>query len=204
VTDERDPRGTGSPGGGPERDPVTEELVRYGALTDQHPSPGFADRVMAAVEAEPTPARGGPAGAVAAWLGQLAGPARQSLRMAAVAVVVVLAVGGALVGAELSGILRNGPQAGSSTSPVISPAVTVSPTPSPTPTLEPSETPEPSVSPAESPESTATNGTGESSPPETRSPRPSASEDGGTETPHPTETPEPSQTPSPSSSSGDG
>jgi hypothetical protein len=191
VTDERDPRGMDGRDRHGETDTVTEELVRYGALTDRHPSPGFADRVMAAIDAEPTPGEGGLAAALAAWSRQLAGPARQSLRMAAVAAVVVLAVGGALVGAQLSGILRQGPSTGSSASPGVTPVFTASPTATPTPTLVPS--PPPTEQPAQSP-------TPEQTSPPTRSPRPSSSEDGGSETPHPTQTPQPSA----SGSFGDG
>lgn len=193
MTDERDPR---APQEVSEHDTVSEELVRYGALTDQHPSPGFVDRVMAAIDAEPAPARGGLAGALAAWLGQLSGLARQSLRMAAVAVVVVLAVGGALVGAQLSGLLRQGPPTGASASPVSSPAVTASPSPtsSPSPTLVPSPPATPEATDTATPQAIETSVT------ETRSPGASASEDGSHETPQPTETPKPSS----SASSGDG
>ncbi len=194
MSDQRDPRRMDGSDGLPDHDPVADELVRYGALTDQHPSPGFTDRVMAAIEAEPAPARGGLAAAFAGWLGQLAGPARQSLRMAALATVVVLAVGGALVGAQLSGILRQGPPSGTSASPVPTPAVTVSPTPTavPSPTLVPSPTPTPESSDGASPQAQ------ETAQSQTRSPRPSSSEGGSHETPDPTETPKPS------ASSGDG
>ncbi len=210
MTDDRGPRRSDERDETLERDTVTEELVRYGAITDARPSSGFADRVMAAVEAAPVPARGGLAGLLGAWLARLSGPAQQTLRVAAIAAVVVLAVGGALVGGELTGLLRQGPsQTGSSGSPLPSQTVTaspsVSPSPSltPSPTLEPTETPQPSSHGTDVPQSSATQST-EGSPRETGSPRPSASEDGGgsSETPQPTETSQP--TASSGSGSGDG
>ncbi len=213
MTGGRDPR---RPGGmetdgpndierSPEFDAVTGELSRFAALADENAPAGFADRVMAAVEASPPPARSRLAGILGAWLAAFSGPARRSLRMVAVAAVVVLAVGGALVGGELSGLLRQGPsQTGSSGSPSVSPSVMMSPSPTLSPTPEPSGTPEPTDSATGSPGATATDKVVETPQPETLTPRPSASEGsgGGSETPQPTQTPEPS--PSPSSSSGDG
>jgi len=161
-------------------EPVAGELRRYANLVDDAPSPGFADRVMAAVEASPAPRRG-PVPWLAGLVAPFAGPAQRSLRMAAIAAVVIVAVGGALIGSELSGLLRNGPPAGSSTSPFVSPTirVTASPSPSPSPSGTPETTdsadPTPTVAPTKSPDAS-----------------PSEREDhGGSQTPQPTETPEP-------------
>jgi hypothetical protein len=179
----------------PELERTAAELLRYRDLTAEPPAAGFADRVMAAVEREPAPGRG-----LLAWLAG-ARAWQQPLRAVALAAVVVLAVGGALVAGEISGIIRQGPQTGTS------PAPLVTLTPSPAPTTEPtepsSETPEPSESP----------GTAEpsGSPEPSDSPGPAGGE---TETPRPTRTASPSASPSdhetetpqpsPSSSASDG
>ncbi len=173
------PRDAGLPEG---PDDVAGELRHYADLVDDAPSPGFADRVMAAVEASPAPRRG-----LMPWLAGLvapfAGPAQRSLRVAAVAAVVILAVGGALIGSELSGLLRNGPAAGSSTSPFVSPTIRLTASPSPSPSSSPSGTPQTT----ESADPTATVAP-------TKSPDASPSERenrSGSQTPQPTETPEP-------------
>ena len=188
MTDRRDPRFPDLPS---DLEDVTQELARYADVTDESAPGGFVDRVMAAIGAEPAPGRlPGPLGLVGAWLAPLSGPARRSLRMAALAVVVVLAVGGALVGGELSGLLRQGPtQAGSSGSPTVSPTVSASPSASPTPlpSLQPTPTPEPSIDATDQPSTASI----ETLQPSSRTPRPTASEDAaGRETPQPTETPQ--------------
>ncbi len=172
---------------------VSAGLRRYANLADDAVPAAFVDRVMAAVEGAPL-RRGGPAGWLGGIIGVLAAPARRSLRMAALAAVVVIAVGGALVGAELSGLLRSGPAAGSSGSP--SPTVSASPssTPSASPTLEPSGTPdatetggEQSATPGGEVVETAQPATS------TRTPRPSESEDSGGSTPGASSTPKPGE-----------
>jgi hypothetical protein len=174
----------------PELERTAAELISYRDLTAELPAAGFADRVMAAVEREPAPGRG-----LLAWL-RGATAWQQPLRAAALAAVVVLAVGGALVAGEISGIIRQGPT-GSSASPVVT--LTPSPVPSAEPTEPASETPEPSESPgtlepSPSPTSEPTERPTET-PRATPSPRPSGS--GGE---HETQTPQPS----PSSSGSDG
>jgi hypothetical protein len=196
MTGHHDPRFPDLPA---DLEDVTAELARYADVTEESAPGGFADRVMAAIAAEPAAGRrSGVLGLLGAWLTALSGPARSSLRMAAVAAVVVLAVGGALVAGELSGLLRQGPtQAGSSGSPTASPTMTVSPSPSPTPTLQPTESPGPSNEATDQPQST---GSIETSLPASRTPRATATEDGASkETPQPAETPQPTS----SSSSGD-
>lgn len=170
-----DPQDLGAPDGArdPDIEGVAQELQRYRDLTAEPPTPGFADRVMSAVDREPAPRRG-----LLAWLPALRA-LQQPLRAAALAAVVVLAVGSALV----AGQILHRAQTGESPSPAVT--TTLSPVPSAEPTEPASETPEPSESPG------------------TQEPTPSAS----TKTPEPTErstaTPEPTRTPNPSGSGGD-
>lgn len=193
--------GTGRPGDDElDRDPAlrgaVDELHRYAGLVEGTPPPGFTDTVMAAVDAAPPPRAGLP-GWFAARLAALGAPARQSLRLVALTAVIVLAVGGALAGAGLSGLLRNGPSAGSSSLPTASPVVTATPSPSASPeptessTLEPTESPSPTTTGGGA---EPTSSTRETETPSTHSPEPSASEGQGA-TPQPSETPESSASP---------
>jgi hypothetical protein len=183
-----DPDEVGSPDGppDPELERAAHRLNRFRDLTADSPGPGFADRVMAAIDREPAPRAGllGRLLATRAW--------QQPLRAIAVATVVVLAVGGALVAGEMAGILRQAPS-GASGSPVVTTQQTATPSPEASEpageTPEPSEspgTPEPTFSPtpSESPQSTE-----QATPRGSRSATPSpSSSDRETETPHPSAT----------------
>lgn len=162
---------------------VTEALERYAAISDESPSPGFADRVMAAIEAEPARR-----GWIAGWIAALVGPARHSLRVAAVAAVVVLAVGGALYGSQLAGLLRQQP---GTASPSVAPSVlatpSVVPSPSVSPSPDPSESPEVSAGESEQPGSSAEESAapGSSTAETSETPHPSGEDDGGGASPEP-------------------
>jgi hypothetical protein len=173
-----DPRELGTPDEAPdpELERAAAELARYRDLTADVPSGGFTERVMAAVDREPAPRRG-PFG----WL-LSAKTWQQPLRAVAVAGVVVLAVGGALVAGEMAGLIRQAPAGASAT-----PAVTAEPRRTASPEISPSLTPPPS--PTESP------GTPEPTP----SPEPSATQD-SSEPATPSPTSGATRTPSPSAS----
>ena len=130
-----DPDGLRSDGG--DLHGVIDELDRYLDLTDADPSPGFGQRVMEAVEAEPAPRR-----SLLSWLTASSGGARRSLQAIAVAAVLLLAVAGAFAGGQLAGLLRGSatPAASSTTAPTVSPRPTSTPSliPSPSPSVEPS------------------------------------------------------------------
>ncbi|HLY36053.1 MAG TPA: hypothetical protein VKU35_05020 [Candidatus Limnocylindria bacterium] len=126
---------------------VTDELRRYLDVTEADPSPGFAGRVMDAVAGEPI-RRPGLLARIEGWPGF----ARRGLQVAALAAVLVLAVGGTLVGGRIAGLLRPTPAPGASPtalpSPVATPTPTLSPSPSPRLTAPPrtSATPRPAAS----------------------------------------------------------
>jgi hypothetical protein len=203
---------------------ATARELEWLAITDDiAPSADFADRVMAAVAAEPTPRpiaaaasaarRGAILGVFAAfgdlWRVAWTGGRPMAVRVPAVAlVVVVLAASlgaGALGVGALSGLLdRPGetapPTQVESASPVVaspSPSPTASPSPSRSP--DASATPEASGSPelSESPKpaaSPAPTSKASAIPRPTATPRPIATPS-PIETPHPTETPNPTETP---------
>lgn len=167
-----------------------EVMARRGSVT---PSAGFADRVMRAVAAEPSPAPGRVALAAlaSARVADLARSIRDAARLLvrpgvpavaraqALAVIVVAASvvgGGGFAGAAALGLIETGPVP-TPTIPVPGPSVEPSPTPALVPT--PSATPEPTETVEPTPTST-------SSPRPTRSPEPTDDE-----------TPEPGETESP-------
>lgn len=200
---------------------TARELEWLAATDDVAPSAGFADRVMTAVAAEPTPRpmtaaasaarRGAFLGVLAAfgdlWRVAMTGGRPMAVRAPAMALVLVILAGtlgaGALGVGALSGLLdgsRETPPPSQVTSP--SPAVpSGSPSPSPSPSASPSPSPSPSASPSatpdssESPEPSETpSGTDDATAP----PRPSPSATSEpTRTPRPTETPKPTETPEP-------
>jgi hypothetical protein len=187
--------GAGNGEGDPELERAAAELLRYRDLTAEPPTAGFVDRVMAAVEREPIRGRG-----LLAWLSG-ARAWQQPLRAVALAAVVVLAVGGALVAGEISGIIRQGPQTGTSPAPVVT--LTPSPTPTTEPTEPASETPGPSESSGipESSGSPEPSGTPEPTGGDTETPRPTrTASPSASSSEHETQTPQPS--PSPSGSDG--
>lgn len=156
-----------------ELDPVARELSGYADLTAAEVAPDLAERVMAAVDGEPTPRR--------SLLAMLFGPsaAGGGPRLLLVGATMVLGVLAVVLAGRLAGLLPDD-QIGPSPSPSIVELPTASPTPSLTPSLTPSPTPteEPSRSPRAS-----------------RTPRPSPSDE-ATSRPTSTgedETPEPSE-----------
>ena len=161
-------------------DPTIAELERYVTASDADTPHGLSDRVMAAIEREPTPRRG-----FLAWLsspGSTGGGGRFR-RVGAVAATLVLAVAGALFAGQLADLVRdvgNGP----SPTPSVSPSPSIAPSTTPLPSL--SEPPSPSATPQTSddhggsgataqptPQQTA-NATPADTAEETKTPRPSA------------------------------
>ena len=132
------------------RESAVSELESYVATTATDVPHGLGDRVMGAIEQQPTPRRG-----VLAWL--LPSPTMgdgfgRFARVGVFAATLVLAVAGAVLAGQLADLVRN--------------VGTSSPTPtesvSPTPSISQSESPTPSASVAPN-----------------LSPSPAASEDGG-------------------------
>jgi hypothetical protein len=201
---------------------VARELEGVAVRGTARPSAGFADRVMAAVAAEPAPAPVRAAGAavrrgsLAALMASIRDAWRVSTRtgfpvaaraqaMALVLVVMVLATGGGLVTAGALGMLGDrGPNPGPSTTaaPPTAPAVTATPeatTPSATPdgSLDPAAdgSPEATESPSGDPQDTA-------EPSET--PESHGGSGGGSPTERPAATPNPEHTAEPTSSEDGG
>ncbi len=190
---------------------TARELEWLAAADDVGPSAGFADRVMAAVAAEPTPRpvaaaataarRGAPLGVLAAfrdaWRVAWTGGRPLAVRAPAMALVVVVMAAtlgtGALGVGAVAGLLGAPSQSPEPTPlvspspPLVSPSPSPSPSPAPTGTPGPADTPEPSptLEPGSSPETTAE---------PARTPRPTATPR-ATETSGPTDTPEPQETP---------
>lgn len=194
---------------------VARELEWLAATDDVAPGPGFADRVMVAIAAEPTPrpiaaataaVRSGRivgvwAAFVDLWRVAWTGGRPLAVRLPAMALVVVIAAGvlgaGALGAGALAGLVD---RSQSSPSPVVTPSPVLpstTPAPSPSPSASPSAVPSASPAesgspePTESPEATETAEPAES--PEAAAPATPRA----TRTPRPTETPEPTKTPKP-------
>lgn len=182
---------------------VARELESQLAANDVHPSSGFADRVMAAVAAQPLPQpataaglalRRGRLGAMLTaladnWRITFSGHHPLAVRAQAMAFVLVaiLAVG-SLGGVAAIGAVR-----------LLEPAPSVpGPVPSqPLPLSRP--TPSPSIEPTDNPEAT----------PSEAGPQPTETDDSGktpgsTHKPRPSETPEPNETEDPGSGSDHG
>jgi hypothetical protein len=190
---------------------TARELEWLAATDEVAPSTGFADRVMAAVSAEPTPrpvsaaaaaARKGAVLGVLAALGDLwrvawSGGRPLAARAPAIMLVLLLVLGTIGVGAvgvgALAGLLDRPmaspvpTQVTSPSPPVASPSVSPSPSPSPSASPVPSPSATPSAEPSESPEPVES-ADSTARPRATETPRP-------TRTPRPTETPKPSETP---------
>jgi len=160
---------------------AASELERYAALTAAATPRDLDDRVMAAVEREPTPRRGILAGLGLLTLGV---PMGRMMRAVVLAGALVLLVGGVMAAGQLARIIRDASVGGPSGSP------TESFSPSPSPSEDESPSASESESPSESPE--------ESSSPEA-SGAPGASEDSGAAGSSPDElkTESPSRTASP-------
>jgi hypothetical protein len=197
---------------------TARELEWLAAADDIAPTAGFADRVMAAVAAEPTPRpvvaaasaarRGALLGVLAAfrdlWRVAWTGGRPLAVRAPAMAMVLILLAGMLGAGALGVGAMVRLVQAPSHTpeptevvEPTLTPGPTLSPpsteptlegSPEPTETTEPSESSEPTEAP-EPPETARPGATPE--PTEHATPRP-------TRTPRPTESPEATKTPNPS------
>jgi hypothetical protein len=151
------------------RDPrdVERDLESYVDDTQESPPPGFTDWVMRSVATEPVPRRG-----VLASLAQLvAGPGltRRAAQVMAVALLLVAAVGSAVV---VGSFLDD------------------EPAPSPVPSIEPS--PSPSISIEPSPTETA------SPTPTPTAAQPVPTPDDDLDSPEPFETPDLDETPEPS------
>lgn len=184
---------------------TARELEWLAATDDVAPSTGFADRVMAAVAAEPTPrpvsaaataARKGAVLGVLAALGDLwrvawSGGRPLAVRAPAMALVLLLALG--TVGAGAVGV---GALARLLDRPTESPVPTQVASPSP-PVASPSASPLPSASPSASPKASPS-ASPSAEPSESLQPStPARSTDSprSTETPRPTRTPDPGETP---------
>lgn len=202
-------------GPGPERADLlagARDLEWLAAGSDVRPSAGFTDRVMATLADEPLPApaiavgsavREGRLAAVAAAFGDFwrvawSGKRPLAVRIQAIAIVLVVAVGvaaaggGAILGAW-NALNPLGPPVGASASP--DETTSTSPEPSPEPTEQPSGSPEttptnePTTVPSATPSPRATQEAGGGS---SATPKP---------TPKPTPTPEPTSTHTPEPSS---
>ncbi len=166
---------------------AVSELERYAMTSDTDAPHGLSDRIMAAIEHEPTPRRG-----FLAWLANPTpggGGAGRFLRVGAVAATLVLAVAGALFAGQLADIVRN---VGASPSPT--PSVSASPS------VAPSNTPQPSLSDAASPSATPEasddhGGSGATAQPTAQQTAKATAEEDETKTPRPSATASPSPTP---------
>lgn len=196
---------------------MARELEVLGTAGGVHVSDGFADRVMAAVAAEPLPQpvrafgvalvaghlRSAVSAVGDAWRVVTSGVVPVGVRAQALALVFVVAVGGLTLagGATVGAIGLFGPaQATPSPSPVVpAPSPSVAPSPSPSATTDPNASAEPSET--ASPTSTGM------PPSRTETPSPTGTDDhgggsgtgsgsgGNSQTPEPTETPRPAETP---------
>jgi hypothetical protein len=210
---------TGAGGGEPASDVARalatgREIDSFATRDATLPSADFADRVMAAIAAEPTPrpvAAAGRAlgqGRVVALLASVADMWRvafsggrpfavraQALAVVAVVVIALGSLGGAAVVGAL-GLLSDAPAPSptESVSPSGSPSPSESPsaTPSESPSSSPSDSPSPSASPSGSPTASPTD---TAEPTETASP--TGTDDSDDRTPRPGETEKPSDTPDP-------
>lgn len=170
-----DPRGFMRPDDERLADLMARELTEVSDVPGLRPTDDFADRVMAAVAAEPVPqpavafgsavraARVGAALAAIgdAWRVAFGGPRPIAARAQAMALVLVVAVvalgsgGMAAVGAaRLLGL--DGRPAPSTIEPSPSPIPSIAPSPSPAPSVSPSPTPTESIEPTETAEPTET------------------------------------------------
>ncbi len=165
-----------------ELDQLAAELEAVGG-SSQLPSPGFHERVLAAVDAVDPPRRSW----LAAWLTPGSGLAWQG---ATLGLVLVLGVTAAFMAGGLLDGVRRGPGVGTSPSPLQSVEPTITPSPLPSAPPSPTVTPSPSATPSATPvRSTA--------------PSPSESED-GIETPRPSESDNSGSGPGGGDSSGSG
>ena len=176
------------------------------------PTPGFSDRVMAAVATQPAPRRsrlaaivGGLRLAVQTALNANRPPLVRARALAIVlaALIALGSIGGAatLAAAGALNLFQPHPSSG----PLLTPHPQLSPSHDPNATHDPGRTPEPteSVGPSEAPEPTET-----SEPGDTREPSASdhhggsdgSGDGGGKDTPGPSGTPEPRDTPEPTGS----
>ena len=191
----------------------TARLIERTAGADGvRPTPGFSDRVMAAIAGEPLPRRNRLVALAGlfrlTWQTMLSANRPPMVRARALAIVLgALIALGSLGGAATlaaAGAL-NLFQAHPSSGPSQLPHPQVSPSPDPTQTHEPEHTSAPSETPeaSESPEPTETAEPGDSPEPAASDhPRPSGGDGGGggKATPRPSHTPEPVHTPEPSHS----
>lgn len=202
---------------------MARELEVLGTAGGVHVSDGFADRVMAAVAAEPLPQpvrafgvalvaghlRSAAAAVWDAWRVVASGVVPVDVRAQALALVFVVAVGSLTLagGATVGAIgLFGSDQATPSPSPVVpAPSPSVAPAPSIGPSPSPSATTEPNAS-AEPSETASPTSTG-MPPSRTETPSPTGTDDhgggsgsgsgssGSTQTPEPAETLKPGETP---------
>lgn len=167
------------------------ELERYADSVRPMPPVDFVDRVMAAVETAPAPRRG----VIGALIGFAPG-LRRPLQAAALVVVLVAGIGGALAAGELLSGVRN------SASPPAPPSVAPSETPMASPTATPTTQASPRATPSPSPSSTASASAEATQQP--RSASPEARESEHPKTPKPSESTDASETPEPSDDHGGG
>jgi hypothetical protein len=116
-------------------DGVAFELERHAASAGGEPPPDLAGRVMSAIGDEPIPSSRW------AWLGDNRGP----VRLLAAAVVIVVAIAGALAIGSL--IEQARPNVGGPPTPAVLPSPSETPAPTPTVSPSPSLSPTPTVTP---------------------------------------------------------
>lgn len=184
-----DPNELNQPVSDPDR--TVAELESYLGDTATGAPRGLGERVMAAIEQEPTPSRG--------FLSWLLAPAvgsnglRRVARAGVLAATLVVAIGGAIFAGQLTGLIRNvgsgSPTPVESVSPA--PSESLAPGPTATPEATASGSPEASEDAHQSPGASETPEASEDETPE------ASSEE--SRTPRPTKTGSPSPTPSPTS-----
>jgi hypothetical protein len=130
--------------GDPELERVARELEAYATSREGQAPVGLESRILAAIDAEPDPARGW-------WVALLAGPRAWNPvgQLLGAAAVVVVAVAGALAVGQVIDGLRPDIGATPPPSPVLGPSEETSPTTTPPPTS--SATPSPSPTPVPTP-----------------------------------------------------
>lgn len=172
---------------------AARELERYADSVRPMPPVDFVDRVMTAVETAPAPRRG----VIGALVGFAPGLHRP-LQAAALVVVLVAGIGGALAAGELLSGVRN------SASPPAPPSVAPSETPMASPTSTPTTQASPHATPSPSPSPSSTTSASAEATEQPRSSSPEASESEHPKTPKPSQSSDASETPEPSDDHGGG
>lgn len=204
---------------------MARELQGLGTAAGVHMSDGFADRVMAAVAVQPLPQpvrafgvalvaghlRSAAAAVGDAWRVVASGAVPVGVRAQALALVLVVAVGGLTIagGATVGAIGLFGPDQATPSPSLVVPAPSPSPSVAPSPSIDPSPSPSATTEPSASvePSETASPTSTGTAPSRTAAPSPTGTDDhgsgsgsgsgssGSTQTPEPAETLKPGETP---------